>query len=187
MRAASGAHFLYRFEFARLGRYLLGRIDIGAAMLNLLKTWLQGPTPSGPTETLAEFKPETAQPIDGSIELEDGSWKLKLPSDGSVPFFQLPLPEGNDSCRLTYRMRIKTELESGDCYLEMWCRLPESGKFFSKGLHDRIGGKTDWSGHEIPFMLKKGQVTDQLDLNLYGNGKGTVWVDKIEVLKSPLA
>lgn len=156
-------------------------------MLEFLKTWLRGSTPSGPTETLAEFRPGTAQPIDGSIELEDGSWKLALPIDGSVPFFQMQLPEGTDSCRLTYRMHLKTEIESGDCYLEMWCRLPEAGRFFSKGLHDKLSGKTNWSEHEIPFLLKKGQFPDLLELNLYGNGEGTVWVDKIEVLKTPLA
>ncbi len=156
-------------------------------MLNLIKTWFQGPTPSGPTETLADFNPETAQPIDGSIELEDGSWKLEVPKDRSVPFFQMQLPEGTDSCRLTYRMRVKTEIESGDCYLEMWCRVRGAGRFFSKGLHDKLSGKTDWSEHEIPFLLKKSQVADQLDLNLCGNGEGIVWVDRIEVLKTPLA
>ena len=186
MRAATGAQFPCPFDLAPFNRYLSMDIEIGATMLESIKAWFQGPTPTGPTETLAEFNPGTAQPINGYIELEDGSWKLALPKDGSVSFFQLPLPEGTDNCRLTYRMRIKTELESGDCYLEMWCRLPEEGKFFSKGLHDKLTGKNNWSEHEIPFLVKKGQFADQLELKLYGNGEGTVWVDNIEVLKTPL-
>ena len=35
----------------------------------------------------------------------------------------------------------------------MWCRLPGRGEFFSKGLHNKVQGTTDWASYEIPFFL----------------------------------
>ncbi|MBT8417929.1 MAG: hypothetical protein KJO42_10860 [Silicimonas sp.] len=156
-------------------------------MLNLVKSFFGVPTPSGPTETLAEFRPGTDQPLDGAAKVDDAAWKLTVDGARSVPLFKFPVPDETEGCRLHYRMQLKTGLQSGFAYLEMWCDLPGMGKFFSKGLHDKISGTTDWTDHEVPFLLKKGQRPDELDLNLYVEGKGTVWIRSISVLKTPLA
>ena len=72
-------------------------------------------------------------------------------------------------------------------FLELWCRVPGRGEFFSKGLHDKLRGTTDWSSHEIPFLLKEGQRPDLVKLNLAFEGAGTAWIRDVELLRTPLA
>ncbi|MCH8120599.1 MAG: hypothetical protein IIC00_12845 [Planctomycetes bacterium] len=68
----------------------------------------------------------------------------------------------------------------------MWCHFPGRGEYFSKGLMNPLTGTTDWTTEEIPFLLKKGQNPDNVKLNLVIDGKGTVWIDDIRLLKGPL-
>ena len=88
---------------------------------------------------------------------------------------------------LTYRAELKSAGVERGAYLEMWCRLPGRGEFFSKGLHDKLTGTTDWSSHEVPFHLKKGQRPDLVKLNVAFEGGGTVWIRAVELLRTPLA
>lgn len=43
-----------------------------------------------------------------------------------------------------------------------------------------------WTTVETPFFLQKGQNPDNIKLNLVVNGKGTVWIDDIKLIKGPL-
>ena len=81
---------------------------------------------------------------------------------------------------------MKSDNLAGRAYLEMWCRLPGGGEFFSKGLDRVVKGSTDWASHEVPFYLKRGQKPDLIKLNLVVEGKGRIWLKDIEVLKTPL-
>ena len=81
---------------------------------------------------------------------------------------------------------MKTEGLAGRAFLEMWCRLPGGGEFFSKGLNQAITGTTDWASYEIPFYLKKGQRPDLIKLNLVIEGRGKVSMKDVELLKTPL-
>jgi hypothetical protein len=81
---------------------------------------------------------------------------------------------------------MKSEDLSGRAFLEMWCRLPGRGEFFSKGLNQAITGSSDWASYEIPFYLKKGQRPDLIKLNLVIEGRGTVSIRDVELLKAPL-
>jgi hypothetical protein len=74
----------------------------------------------------------------------------------------------------------------GRAYLEMWCRLPGRGEFFSKGLHDGVSGTTDWGSYEVPFRLLQGQRPDLIKLNVAVEGAGTVWIKDVELLQTPL-
>ena len=89
-------------------------------------------------------------------------------------------------CLLTYRAKLKAEAISGRAYLEMWCRVPGRGEFFSKGFHQAIKGTADWASCEIPFYLRKGQRCDLVKLNLMVEGGGKVWVKDVELLKTPV-
>ncbi len=51
-------------------------------------------------------------------------------------------------------------------------------------MHDKL---TDWSSHEVPFYLKKGQRPDLIKLNVVFEGGGTVWIRALELLQTPLA
>ena len=83
-------------------------------------------------------------------------------------------------------VQMKTMNVQGRMYLEMWCRLPGRGEFFSKGLNQTVKGTTDWASYEIPFYLKKGQQPDLVKLNVAAEGDGTLWIKDIELLQTPL-
>lgn len=91
-----------------------------------------------------------------------------------------------ENARLIYRARLKTENVDGKAYLEMYCRFPGKGEFFSRGLQSPLTGTNEWTTEEIPFFLKEGQNPDNVKLNVVVNGTGTVWVDDVQLLKAPL-
>lgn len=91
-----------------------------------------------------------------------------------------------ENARLTYQARVRTEGVEGQAYLEMWCSFSGKGEFFSRGLQSPLSGTTNWSTQETPFFLQKGENPDNVKLNLVINGKGTVWIDDIRLLKGPL-
>ena len=157
-------------------------------MLAALKSLLcpRRPEPSGPPEEIRHFTP--ADPLlhqSGITPMEDG-WKIAVDSAVSLPLFALPL-EGIDSAVLTYHAELKAENLDGQAYLEMWCRLPGRGEFFSKGLNAPVTGTTDWIICETPFLLKEGQKPDLLKLNIAATGKGTVFIRNIRIFKTPMA
>jgi hypothetical protein len=91
-----------------------------------------------------------------------------------------------ENAQLIYRARLRTEGVEGNVYLEMWCRFPGKGEFFSRALQSPLSGSPDWTTQETLFFLQKGQNPDNVKLNLVVNGKGTVWIDDIRLIKGPL-
>jgi len=91
-----------------------------------------------------------------------------------------------ENTRLIYQAKVRTENVEGQVYLEMWCHFPGKGEYFSKGLMNPLSGTNDWTSAETPFFLKKGESPDNVKLNLVVDGKGTVWIDDIRLLKGPL-
>jgi hypothetical protein len=81
---------------------------------------------------------------------------------------------------------MKTDGLAGRAFLEMWCRLPGHGEFFSKGLNQAVRGTTDWASYEIPFYLKKGQKPDLIKLNLIVEGRGKIWLRDVQLFKTPM-
>jgi hypothetical protein len=67
----------------------------------------------------------------------------------------------------------------------MWVHFKDGGEYFSRGLDRTITGTTNWMTMEIMFILEKGQNPDNVKLNLVIEGKGTVWIDDIVILKGP--
>ena len=63
---------------------------------------------------------------------------------------------------------------------------PGRGEYFSRDLGSPLTGTVDWSAEETPFFLKKGENPDNIKLNLVVEGKGTVWIDDIRLLRAPL-
>ncbi len=90
-----------------------------------------------------------------------------------------------ENTRLIYQAKVRPENVEGQVYLEMWCHFPGKGEYFSKGLMYPLIGTNDWTTAETPFLLKKGENPDNIKLNLVIDGKGTVWIDDIRLLKGP--
>ncbi len=130
------------------------------------------------TKTAVVFDPEITDDGKGSIRLtasEPGQWALFETGDVDV-----------ENARLIYQARLRTEGVRGKVYLEMLCRFPGKGEFFSRALHAPLSGSTDWTSQETPFFLKKGENPDNVKLNVVVEGTGTVWIDDIRLVKGPL-
>ena len=155
-------------------------------MLNWLKSLLGAPQPSGPPRPIRQFHNAEATLSVEEVAVEGDGWVVDAPAARTVRLFEIA---GLDleQCVLTYRARLKTEGLSGRAFLEMWCRFPGRGEFFSKGLQQAASGTTDWVSCETPFFLKKGQKPDLVKLNLTVEGKGKVWLRAVELLKTPLS
>jgi len=140
---------------------------------------------AGPAQGLAAFGSADA-PLDPGIAAQpDGSWRIESPGRQTFRLFEIPV-QGIEQCLLTYRAEFKTQEAKGRVCLEMLCRLPGLGEFFSRDVAHAVKGTTDWTAHETPFYLKSGQRPDLVKLNLVMKGRGTVWLRNIPLLQTPL-
>jgi hypothetical protein len=155
-------------------------------VLKRLLARFTSPTPSGPPQVLRRFAPPEPLLTQGGVTTEDAAWRIAVGQPQTVRLFEVADP-GIEECLLTYRARLKTDDLQGRAYLELWCRLPGHGEFFSKGIQQAVSGTVDWATYEVPFWLKRGQRPDLLKLNLAVEGTGTLWVADVEVLSTPLA
>lgn len=91
-----------------------------------------------------------------------------------------------ENAKLVYSAKVKAELEGkGTALLEIWAHLG-GGQFFSRGMNDAAGPKTDWKTIKTAFMFQQGQKPEKVTLNLVINGQGTVWIDDVVLSKEPL-
>lgn len=117
----------------------------------------------------------------------DGKGSLRIIAKGPtvINLFETGDIDVEDAS-IFYQAKVKTEDVEGKVYLEMWCHFPGKGEFFSRGLQNPLTSTTDWTTQEIPFFLKKGENPDNVKLNLVIDGRGTVWVDDVKLLKGSL-
>jgi hypothetical protein len=156
-------------------------------MLEMLKSFFRAPTPAGPARTLHLFSDGDPVITQDGVSIDEGAWRIESAGTRTVRLFELPVPQpGVEQCMVTYRSQIKTSDVQGKAYLEMWCRFPGRGEFFSRGLNQVASGTTGWASYETPFYLKRGQAPDLLKLNVVIEGPGTVWMRDVEVLVTPL-
>jgi hypothetical protein len=130
--------------------------------------------------------------VDSSgVELEkavssdgNGSFRIKAVKPATIHLYETGDVDVEDS-RLEYRAMIKTKDFQGKVYLEMWCRFPEKGEYFSRDLGSPVIGSKDWTQEMTPFFLKEGENPENVKLNLVIDGVGTVWIDDIRLYKVP--
>ncbi len=152
-------------------------------MLDWLKSVVMPPEPTGPPECFKRFSLEEEPIAAEGFCIEGDAWCFDCPGETPVRLFEIDEP-GVENCLLTYRADLKTENAAGKVYLEMWCRFPGRGEFFSKGADQALKGTSDWSSVEIPFFLKAGQRPDLIKLNLAAEGEARVWVRNLQLLKT---
>ena len=123
--------------------------------------------------------------VDSAVS-SDGTASLKItvPSPTTVRLFELGDVDV-ENAKVVYRAMLRSQKLSGRAYLEMWVHFKDGGEYFSRGVDRTITGTTNWITMEIMFMLEKGQNPDNVKLNLVIEGKGTVWIDDIVILKGP--
>jgi hypothetical protein len=137
-------------------------------------------------QTLKKFT-ATDETISKDLKASDSDgWQGNSEKGQVFRLFEVADP-GVENCRIIYRAKIKSEDLSEPAYLEMWCRFPGKGEFFSRGLDHQLTGSNGWATYETPFFLKKGEKPDLIKLNLVVKGSGKVWIKDVELLKAPLS
>jgi hypothetical protein len=121
---------------------------------------------------------------------EDARWdrdelEVRTTRSATVHLFDVPVSK-LEQCVILYRARIKAESLKSSAYAEMWCHVAGHGKFFSKGLDQRVSKIGEWQTVEIPFYLTSGQQADLLNLNLVFDGAGVVRLKEIEIQSAPV-
>jgi hypothetical protein len=172
------------------------RAILGLMLLGLVLAFLVSCQPAQQTQVtdLRKFPLETLDGVltKSNVELDKqasgggkGSLKMTAAEPTVVRLFEVTDLDIDDA-RLIYQARLRTENLKGKAFLEMWCRFPGKGEFFSRGLQSTVTGTTEWVSCETPFFLKKGEKPDLVRLNVSIEGTGTVWVDGLKLLKGPL-
>ena len=154
-------------------------------MLQRIKNLFRSPQPVGPAQSFKVFTPSDQMITQDLVPSAGEGWFAEIEKTHTFRLFEFNDPKV-ENCLLTYRVDLKSEALSERAYLEMWCRLPGQGEFFSKGFQNALKGINDWSSCDVPFYLKQGQRPDQIKLNLTVEGKEKVWIKNIEVLMTPL-
>jgi hypothetical protein len=115
----------------------------------------------------------------------NGSIRITVNKPATILFYETGDIDA-ENARLTYRAKVRTEGVEGKVFPEMLCQFPGRGEYFSRDLGSPLTGTNEWSTEETPFFLKQGENPDNVKLNIVIDGKGTVWIDDIRLLKGPL-
>jgi hypothetical protein len=127
------------------------------------------------TRSGVEIDPQTKKEGQGSL-------RITVTEPAVVRLFEVGDIEIDDAA-LIYQARLRTENAEGNVYLEMWCFFEGKGGFFSRGLQAPLKGTTDWVAEEIPYFLNKREKPKMVKLNVVSEGRATIWVDDIRLLK----
>lgn len=155
-------------------------------MLQWMKRLFQPPQPVGPAQIIKRFSKSDATITRDVVTQHEDGWLVDVAETRTVRLFDVKDPKV-ENCMVTYRADLKSNGVRGRGYLEMWCRIPGRGEFFSKGFHNALKGTNDWGSYEIPFYLKRGQRPDLIKLNLMLEGRGQVWIKNVELSFVPFA
>ena len=147
-------------------------------------TW-QPPQVSGEERDVHVFGPGDG-PVSRCASWTGTELEVEAREAGSVALFDLEL-EDVERGRLMFRFTLQAQNLAHSVYPELWCRLPEKGLFFSRGIDRKVKGTIDGKALEIPFYLEAGQQADLVHLNLAFEGPGKVHLRNIRVTLASLA
>ena len=154
-------------------------------MLQWIKNLFRSPKPVGPPKFIKRFDGSEKTITQEAVVSSEGGWLVDVGESQTIRLFEIEIAN-TDNCMLTFRADLKSkEVQSQSC-LEMWCRIPGRGEFFSKGIQNALKGTNDWASYEVPFYLKRGQQPDLIKLNLIVEGRGKVWIKNMELSYTPL-
>ncbi len=139
-----------------------------------------------PIESLDGIITKSGVELDKKIS-SDGNGSLRITVAGPTVIHLFEVGITNiENARLIFRAQVRTENLDGRAYLEMLCHFPDNQELFSHGRTVPMTGSINWTKEETVFYLAKGSKPDKVKLNLIINGKGTIWIDDVRLLKGPL-
>jgi hypothetical protein len=139
-----------------------------------------------PLDSLEGLLTRSNVKLDSNVSADgNGSLKIQSQESGTIRLFETG-PMSIQNRLIFYSAKLRSEALEGKAFLEMWCNIPGRGEFFSRGLDQPISGTTEWTSVQTPFRLEAGQIPGNVKLNIVIEGSGTVWIDDIQLLSSPL-
>jgi hypothetical protein len=140
---------------------------------------------SDPLDSIGSVLTKSGLDVDPTVS-RDGRGSIRVSAAGATTVRIAELhPEAAENATLFYRAALRAEDLEGRAYLEMWAGIPGRGEFFSRALQDPLTGTSDWITQETPFFLEEGQRAETVKLNLVVDGRGTVWIDDVELALAP--
>ena len=83
---------------------------------------------------------------------DEKEWLVDAKKAQVIRLFEVADPNV-EQCMVIYRAKLKTEGLTEPAYLEMWCRFPGKGEYFSRGLDNTVTGSNNCafdSEHALP-------------------------------------
>jgi len=123
--------------------------------------------------------------VDSTVS-SDGTASLKITTEGPVTVRLFELGDIDiQNAKLVYRAMLRSKKLSGKAWLEMTAVFKNGEETVSRGVDRPAAGTSEWTTYEIMFLFKKKENPRNVKLNLVIDGKGTVWIDDILILKGP--
>jgi hypothetical protein len=149
----------------------------------LAAVWLLVSCASPPTEAVKVFT-AADRPLAEEVVRDGDGWSVVCDGPHTYRLFEVEGPTLAE-CIALYRAALKCEELHGRAYIEMKCRIPRRGEFFSRGLDQPVSGTTGWIQCQTPFFLRKGMAPDLIKLNLVVEGRGKVWIKDVGLFRQP--
>jgi hypothetical protein len=136
--------------------------------------------------SLADTQPQSGVTFDSKTSA-DGQGALQLHSQKETHFQLITLnrPDVGNS-RLFYQAKLKTKGVNGRTYLEMTAFFPGNEQPQTQSVVTGLDENTNWTTNRVPFFFQKGDRPEKLVLGVVMEGKGTAWIDDIQLQKASL-
>ena len=108
-------------------------------VIERIKSLFKQAEPAGPPESIRGYTVSDYPLTQDAVNVDEDAWRIQFDEARVIPLFEMEQPDV-EQCILTYRARMRTENAQGRVYLEMWCRFPGKGEFFSRGLQQAVMG-----------------------------------------------
>jgi hypothetical protein len=116
----------------------------------------------------------------------DGGWRVVTNHKRTFQLFDVVNADAAGS-KLTYRAELCCRDVRGRAYLEMWCRIPGQGEFYSKGVHRAVNGTKTWQSCEAYMYMRRGHQADRIRLCVTIDGDGIVEMRDATLAAQPVA
>lgn len=115
----------------------------------------------------------------------NGSIKIEAKEPVTVPFYEVKFPGENS--KYTFKVKMKTKGLKDSAYLTMDVHYPNGGtQTISMNPNDYLYGDNDWTNMKVEFPAPN-QKPASVVLNIVLSDEGTVWVDDLHLIATPLS
>ncbi|MGH9804754.1 MAG: hypothetical protein ACRD4D_06255 [Candidatus Acidiferrales bacterium] len=140
-----------------------------------------------PLNSLSELASSEEVTIDTEVTTDGvGSARVDATEPTSVTLLEVTDLDAQNAT-LTFEARLRSQDLEGNAHIEMEVFLPEQEEPVSlPGLGRMASGTTEWVVATSSFYFQPGQQPEAVRLKLVVDGAGTVWVDEVRLLRTPL-